>query len=84
MVPMTHLLFISEFFLVEQVIGHARSPRSLRRVNTRELGVDYFWNKKAWQQESTFLNWIHSFVVQVMRHRLECQWIGKTYPLSTG
>lgn len=34
------------------IIGHARRPRSFGKRDGRELGYDYWWNKKAWMTGS--------------------------------
>jgi hypothetical protein len=36
------------------VIGHARRPRAFQKKDGRDLGFDYYWNKKAWMTGSIF------------------------------
>lgn len=53
-----------------QVIAHAKTPRSLRGITSvqKMIGIDYFWNKKSWQQASTFEAWIELFKHQVINY----------------
>jgi hypothetical protein len=42
------------------VIGTARNPRSLNKVNRALLPVEYHANKKAWMRSDIFIPWLNS------------------------
>lgn len=44
------------------VIGHAKRPRCFKKKDGRDLGYDYWWNKKAWMTASIFQGYGDSFV----------------------
>ncbi|KAG8934647.1 hypothetical protein FRC01_001383 [Tulasnella sp. 417] len=40
------------------VIGHAQHPRCFGKMSGRDLGFDYWWNKKAWMTASIFQGYL--------------------------
>ncbi|KIO16261.1 hypothetical protein M407DRAFT_12906 [Tulasnella calospora MUT 4182] len=40
------------------VIGHAQQPRCFQRKSGKDLGFDYWWNKKAWMTGSIFQGYL--------------------------
>lgn len=40
------------------IIGHSANPRCFRGLNPAQLGVDYYFNKKAWMTAVIFIDWL--------------------------
>lgn len=40
------------------VIGRSEKPRCFQRIDIRNLGVSYTFNKKAWMTSAIFTDWL--------------------------
>lgn len=49
------------------IIGNAERPRPFNRKYGRELGLDYYANKKAWMNMQLFHAWLHRFDAYIGR-----------------
>lgn len=41
------------------IIGSALHPRAFKKKSYRELGTDYYTNKKLWMTVTLFFSWLH-------------------------
>ena len=51
------------------LIGTAKTPRTLRKVNTRAIGCVWRWNKKAWMRGNIMAEWLHAFYKHIGKQR---------------
>ena len=51
------------------VIGKARTPRALQRVNLRSLNIIWRFNKTAWMKTNIMIEWLRAFYIHVGRER---------------
>ena len=47
------------------IIGHARKPRAFKKKEGKDLGFDYWWNKKAWMTASIFQGLVLSLLFRL-------------------
>jgi hypothetical protein len=52
------------------VIGQSKQPRAFRKANTKSMRFEYFNNKTAWQNRSTFDEWIRRFDAKMHGRRV--------------
>ena len=43
------------------VIGKSKQPRAFCKTNTKQMKFLYINNKNAWQNRSTFVEWLRHF-----------------------
>ena len=52
------------------VIGKSKQPRAFRKANTKQTKFLYFNNQTAWQNRSTFAEWIRHFDAKMHGRRV--------------
>ncbi|KIO21035.1 hypothetical protein M407DRAFT_40793, partial [Tulasnella calospora MUT 4182] len=51
------------------IIGHAQRPRCFQKKSGKELGFDYWWNKKAWMTGSIFQGYLSNLNTKMKKER---------------
>ena len=51
-------------------IGKSKQPRAFREANTKQMTFLYFNNQTAWQNSSTFAEWLRYFDVKMHGRRM--------------
>ncbi|OOQ89349.1 hypothetical protein PEBR_27544 [Penicillium brasilianum] len=51
------------------LIGIAKTPRALRKINTRAIGCVWRWNKKAWMRGDIMGEWLRAFYKHIGKQR---------------
>jgi hypothetical protein len=51
------------------LIGTAKTPRALRKINTRAIGCVWRWNKKAWMRGDIIGEWLRAFYKHIGKQR---------------
>ena len=52
------------------VIGKSNQPRAFRKANTKQMKFLYFNNQTAWQNRSTFAEWLRHFDAKMHGRRV--------------